>query len=151
MRALGFSFTTQDFRVVSLMREGDTVTYQDKERILYPRGMTIPDLMGWCENEFGLLFSRYNPGRVAHKTSKEISKLNQVTYSCYPQAILNLVAKKSNIDIQTYSVQAINPTKFGLPKTENLAEYVDTHLGSHPPYWDKATREAALVAWFTLL
>jgi hypothetical protein len=151
MRALGFNFTKNDFRFACVDATANGIQFVEKAKITYPHGMEMPELMEWCETQFGLLITRIAPDQIGHKVSKEISTLDQVRYSCYPQAILNLVAWRKPIPLTAYSVQGINATKFGLDKKVNVFEHVDRILGTHPPHWDRATKEAVLVAWYTLL
>jgi hypothetical protein len=64
---------------------------------------------------------------------------------------LNLIAKKKGLNINSYTPQGINATKFGQPKKTDVYKHIDPIIGVHKPYWDIATKDAVLVAWFNLL
>jgi Holliday junction resolvasome RuvABC endonuclease subunit len=151
MKAVGFNFTKNDFRFCVLDGETNPPSIIDKGKIICPNNMNTSELMAWFETQLELIIDKYVPDTISHKVSLNIKKLNQIETSCYPQAILNLIAKKKNISTKSYSTQAINATKFGKARGVNVFEYVDSMIGEHKPYWDKATKEAVLVAWFNLL
>lgn len=151
MKVIGFNFTKNDFRFCVL--DGTTTPPEiiEKNKIIYPNNMNTADLMEWFETQLSLIIDKNNPNQISHKISLNLTTLDQIKTSCYPQAILNLIAKKKNIFTNNYSSQAINATKFGQPKKTDVFKYIDTIIGTHPPYWDKPTKEAVLVAWFNLL
>jgi len=151
MKIIGFNFTKNDFRYCVLTGSSVAPTIIDKNKIVYPNNMETADLMEWFETQLSLLIDKYKPDRMSHKISLNITTLAQIRNSCYPQAILNLLAKKKNIPINNFSSAAINATKFGLNKKTDVYAYIDPIVGIHPPYWDKPTKEAVLVAWFNLL
>lgn len=151
MNYLGFNFTKNDFRYCVLDDSSNPPTLIEKDKIVLPVDMGVDELMEWFETQLSLLIDKHKPIKISHKISLTISTLDQVKQSCYPQAILNLIAKKSNIEINSYSSQAINATKFGQPKKTDVFKYIDPIIGIHKPYWDKATKEAVLVAWFNFL
>jgi hypothetical protein len=147
----GFNFTKNDFRYALLDGNGSLPEIIDKGKLVYPINLETPDLMGWFEVQLGLIVDKHRPQMISHKISLNLTTLDQIRNSCYPQAILNLIAKRRNISITSYSSQAINATKFGQPKKIDVCDYIDGIIGKHPPYWDKPTKEAILVAWFNLL
>lgn len=151
MKTIGFNFTKNDFRFCVLNGLTEPPTIIEKNKIVYPNNMDTADLMEWFETQLSLIIDKHMPNKISHKISLNLKTLDQIKASCYPQAILNLLAKKKNISINIFSSQAINATKFGQPKKTDVFEYLDTVIGTHPPYWDKATKEAVLVAWFNLL
>lgn len=151
MKIAGFNFTKNDFRYCILNGLTNPPTIIEKNKIVYPNNMDTSDLMEWFETQLSLIIDKHQPNQIAHKISLNLTTLDQIRTSCYPQAILNLLAKKRNIQISNYSAQAINATKFGQSKKTDVFVHMDTLIGSHPPYWDKPTKEAVLVAWFNLL
>lgn len=150
-KIIGFNFTKKDFRFCVLDGSTKPPTIIEKNKIVYPYNMDTADLMEWLETQLSLLIDKHQPSQLSHKISLNLTTLDQIRSSCYPQAILNLIAKKKNILIYNYSAQAINATKFGLPKKTDVFGHIDQIIGIHPPYWDKPTKEAVLVAWFNLL
>lgn len=151
MKILGFNFTKNDFRYSLLDGVTTPPTIVDKNKIIYPKNMNTSELMEWFETQLSLIIDKHNPDQISHKISLNLSTLDQIKNSCYPQAILNLIAKRKNISINSFSSQAINATKFGQTNKTDVYAYIDPIIGTHPPYWDKATKEAVLVAWFNLL
>ena len=151
MKTIGINFTKNDFRFCILDGQTMPPTIVEKNKIGYPNNMDTADLMEWFETQLSLIIDKHQPDKVSHKISTNIATLDQIKQSCYPQVILNLLCKKKNKPINCYSSQAINTTKFGQPKKTHAFAYIDPIIGTHPPYWDKATKEAVLVAWFNLL
>lgn len=140
-----------NFRFAILDGQTNPPEIIEKNKIVYPNNMDTAELMEWFETQLSLIIDKYQPNHISYKISLNINTLDQIKSSCYPQAILNLIAKKKNIQITSYSSQAINATKFGQPKKTDVFAYIDPIIGTHPPYWDKPTKEAVLVAWFNLL
>jgi hypothetical protein len=151
MKIIGFNFTMNDFRYCVLDGITNPPAIIEKNKIVYPNNMDTADLMEWFETQLSLIIDKHQPNKISHKISLTLTKLDQIRNSCYPQAILNLLAKKKSISINSYSSPAINATKFGQPKKTDVYGYIDGIIGANPPYWDKATKEAVLVAWFNLL
>jgi hypothetical protein len=151
MKVIGFNFTKNDFRFCVLNGAHTPPTIIEKNKIVYPNNMEVADLMEWFETQLSLIIDKHQPNQVSHKISLNITTLDQIRNSCYPQAILNLLAKKKNLSIRNYSSAAINATKFGQSKDVDVYSYIDPIIGTHPPYWDRPTKEAVLVAWFNLL
>src|SRR6186713_1838663 len=115
MKIAGFNFTKNDFRFSILNGITDPPTIIEKNKIVYPNNMGTPDLMEWFEIQLSLIIDKHQPNQIAHKISLNLTTLDQIKTSCYPQAILNLLSKKKGIEIVSYSAQAINATKFGMP------------------------------------
>jgi hypothetical protein len=151
MKIIGFNFTKNDFRFCVLNGKSTPPLIIEKNKIVYPNNMSTADLMEWFEVQLSLIIDKHQPNQISHKISLTLTTLDQIRTSCYPQAILNLISKKKNTPIYSYSSQAINATKFGQSKKTDVFKYIDPIIGVHPPYWDKATKEAVLVAWFNLL
>ncbi len=151
MIVLGLNFTKNDLRFCVLDGQNNPPTIIEKNKIVYPINIETAELMEWFETQLSLIIDKHIPNQISHKISTNLTTLDQIKSSCYPQAILNLIAKKKNININSYSSQGINATKFGQPKKTDVFAYIDPIIGIHPPYWDKATKEAVLVAWFNLL
>jgi Holliday junction resolvasome RuvABC endonuclease subunit len=151
MKVIGFNFTKNDFRFCVITDYTNPPAIIEKNKVLYPNNMDTAELMEWFETQLALIIDKHNPDKLSHKISINITSLDQVKQSCYPQAILNLLARKKDISINSFSPQAINATKFGQSKKTDVINYIDDIIGRHPPYWDKPTKEALLVAWFNVL
>jgi Holliday junction resolvasome RuvABC endonuclease subunit len=151
MKAIGLNFTKNDFRFCVLEKGTTNPSLINKNKIVYPKSMNIPDLMQWFETNIDQIIDENKPDIIAVKVSHEVTKVEQIQRSVYPEAILYLIAKKRNININHYTSMGINATKFGQKREVEVYDYVDETLGKHPPYWDRPTKDALLVAWFSLL
>ena len=120
MKIAGFNFTRNDFRYCIL--DGTTIppTIIEKNKIVYPNNMDTSDLMEWFETQPSLIIDKHQLDQIAHKISLNLTTLDQVRTSCYPQAILNLLAKKRNIPINNYSA-SISPLKTLCPRYEPIS------------------------------
>lgn len=154
-KVIGFNFTKKDFRFAVLQWEkGQIPIIIEKNKITLPSTMnwdSVDDLMYWFETQLELIIDKHRPDVISHKISITLNTLDQIKFSCYPQAILNLIAKKRSIPIKSFSSQWINASKFGMPKKTDVFEHTTAVLWEHPPYWDKAMKEAVLVAWFNII
>lgn len=150
VKSIGFNFTTNDFRYCVLEKNVSDVVFIEKDKISYPKALDVASTAGWLETQIFLLLDKHSPNTVGYKLPLTLNSTKPIQNSLFPLGILNLCCKKRNIKISHFTSQGINATKFGLTKKDNVYEYVDNHIGLHPPYWDKPTKDAALVAWFLL-
>ena len=150
MKGIGFNFTKNNFRFAVLEKTTADPVLIEKNRIVLPQ-MEPPEMAEWFETQIALIIDKHSPDVISHKISIKVSTLDQIRRSCYPQGILNLIAKKKGINITSYSSGAINATKFGLPNKTDVYKHIDPIIGIHKPYWDKPTKEAVLVAWFEII
>ncbi|KFJ93325.1 hypothetical protein JF55_01155 [Pseudomonas sp. 1-7] len=150
MTNIGFNFTTNDFRYCVLAKDGESISLLEKDKIAYPKALDTVSMSGWLETQICLLLDKHTPNCVGYKLPLTLSATKPIQNSLFPLGVLNLCCHKRNIPTSHFTSQGINATKFGLPKKHDVYAYVDEHLGSHPPYWDKPTKDAALVAWFIL-
>lgn len=147
MISLGINFTQNELRYAILDNAHTPFDILEKNKIIYP-SIAVPELMEWFETQLSLLISKKAITKIGFKISLSISSVKQIQQSCYPQAILNLLANKRSIPIYQYTPQAINATKFGQSKKIDVYAYLDSIIGQHPPYWDKPTKDAVLVGHF---
>jgi Holliday junction resolvasome RuvABC endonuclease subunit len=150
MKAVGFNFAKNEFNFAVLQKTTNAPTIIEKNKIVLPN-LETDELMEWFETQISLIIDKHNPDIISHKISITLSSLDQIKSSCYPQGILNLIAKKKGIKINSFSSQGINATKFGEPKKTDVYKYIDPIIGMHKPYWNKAMKDAILVAWFNIL
>ena len=99
MKFIGFNFTKNDLRFCVLDNSTNPPTIVEKNKIVYPNNLEISELMEWFETQITLIIDKHNPNQISHKISLNISSLDQIRTSCYPQGILNLIAKRKNINI----------------------------------------------------
>lgn len=150
LKNIGFNFTTNDLRYCVLEKNGAAVALVEKDKISYPKALDVASTAGWLETQICLLLDKHTPNAVGYKLPLTHSSTKPIQNSIFPLGILNLCCNKKNISISHFTSQGINGKKFGLTKKDDVYAYVDAHIGQHPPYWDKATKDAALVAWFLL-
>ena len=150
MENIGFNFTTNDFRFAVLKGDKNNPILIDKNKIIYPQSMNIIQLTGWFETQINLLLDKYSPDNVGYKLSLSLTAVRQIQNSIFPLGILNLSCNNRGINITHFTSQGINATKLGLTKKDNVYDYVDKVIGIHKPYWDKATKDALLTAWYLL-
>jgi Holliday junction resolvasome RuvABC endonuclease subunit len=150
MKVIGFNFTTNDFRYCVLEKNGGDISLIEKDKITYPKALDVVAMAGWLETQTCLLLDKHLPEQVGYKLPLILNAVKSIQNSIFPLGILNLCCHKKNIAISHFTSQGINATKFGLTKKDDVYKYVDDHIGKHPPYWDKPTKDAALVAWFLL-
>ena len=150
MKSVGFNFAKNEFSFAVLLKTANAPSIIEKNKIILPQ-LETDELMEWFETQISLIVDKHNPDIISHKISNTLSSLDQIRNSCYPQGILNLLAKKKGIRINSFSSQGINATKFGQPNKTDVYNYIDPIIGIHKPYWNKAMKDAVLVAWFNLL
>lgn len=150
MKVIGFNFAKNEFSFAVLEKTANTPKILEKNKIVLPI-LETDELMEWFETQISLIIDKHKPQVVSHKISNALSSLDQIKKSCYPQGILNLIAKKKGIIVNCYSPQGINATKFGQSKKTDVHKYIDSIIGIHKPYWNKPMKDAVLVAWFNML
>jgi len=150
VKNIGFNFTTSDFRYCVLKKEDDDLTLVEKNKIVYPKTLSVVDQSGWLETQICLLLDKHLPENVGYKLPLVLKSTKPIQNSIFPLGILNLCCHKRNIPTTHFTSQGINATKFGLTKKDDVYAYVDSEIGKHPPYWDKSTKDALLTAWFLL-
>lgn len=148
MKNIGFNFNTNDFRYCVLQKDSSNISLIEKDRIVYPKALTVTNISGWLETQIFLLLDKHVPEQVGYKLPLVLRATKPIQNSLFPLGILNLCCHKKSIPATHFTSQGINATKLGLSKKDDVYKYVDDHLGEHPPYWDKLTKDAALVAWF---
>lgn len=150
MKNIGFNFTTNDFRYCVIEKNDDEISLIEKDKITYPKALNVVSMSGWLETQICLLLDKHLPENTGYKLPLVLKATKPIQNSLFPLGILNLCCHNRNIPTSHYTSQAINATKFGLTKQDDVYKYVDETLGKYPPYWDKATKDALLVAWFLL-
>jgi hypothetical protein len=150
MITTGFVFSTKDIRYVSLGGSFAAPLFQHKDKLVLPSALTVPKAVSWFEQQLEAILNRIPPDRLGYRIaiSNVTHKMIQTTF--FAQAILNLLADRRNIEIASFAATSIVPSKFGQPHNVELDSYVDELLGSHPPYWDKSTKQAALISLLLL-
>lgn len=150
MKNIGFNFTTNDFRYCVIENQDNQIELLEKDKITYPKTQSIADRAGWLETQICLLLDKHEPNNVGYKLPLVLKSTKHIQNSLFPLGILNLSCHNRNIATYHFTSQAINATKFGLTKKDDVYAYVDDNIGKHPPYWDKPTKDALLTGWFLL-
>lgn len=147
---IGFNFTTNDFRYCVVSKDKDAIKLQEKGKIIYPKTMSVVERSGWLETQISLLLDKHSPDKVGYKLPLVLNTTKSIQNSLFPLGILTLCCHNRIIPALHFSSQGINATKFGLTRKDDVYAHVDNIIGKHPPYWDKATKDALLTAWFLL-
>lgn len=150
MPTMGFVFSSNDMRCLTVDGARQAPRLLDKQRIPLPQGRGPTELTVWLEQQLRLLLDRHEPSAVGYKTTLGLTTHAQIQRVYYAHAILNLLCGQRDIALEHFFPQAIVPSRLGLPKGTDLQAHVDQIIGRHPPYWDGHAREACLVAWFLL-
>ena len=125
--------------------------FNSKEKIVLPGNYSIPETVAWFETQLELILDNLQPDSVSYKLTINNVTNNFVSGVYYGQAVLNLLCHKKGIPIEHTSPSAIVPSKLNQPKGTDLHAYLDTTIGSHPPYWDKVMKDTALIALLQLI
>lgn len=149
MKILGIVVQKNYLRYAVVDGDKNTPVLLDRGRQTTCDPDDLPALMDWYETHYEHLISKHQPDTIAYKLTLDPTIEQQHTLA-FPIGILNLLAKKNNINIYEYSSRAITPSKLSLSKNTDLMQLVDEVFGQNPPYWDKYQKEAILVAWFSL-
>ncbi|HET6226101.1 MAG TPA: hypothetical protein VFF27_07460 [Bacteroidia bacterium] len=150
MKTLAFTFSTNGLYYVSLSGTKTQPIFHSKDKIILPANHTVPQTVGWFENQLEILLNSIQPDSVSYKLTINNVTNNMVQNCYYGQSILNLICHKKVINLTHTSPSAIVPSKFGLPKNSDLHAYIDQLIGTHPPYWDAKMRDTALIALILL-
>lgn len=143
---MGFVFSTNDFRCVVLEGNKESPIFLEKQKIIFPQSNSVTETNVWLETQINLLIDKHNPDTVGHRATLNMKKFNEIQRTYYSESILYLICGKLNIPINHFFNQSIVPKKFNLQKNSDLYDFIDDKIGQHPPYWDKTTRTAALIA-----
>lgn len=118
------------------------------KRIINPE-TPLPEYMDKFESEFNAFINKHSPDRIGYRLVIPDTKEKVHTLS-FPYGILNLIAKKTGIQIREFVHQNFVATKFGLSKGLDLYEHCDAVFGSTPPSRNKAQKNAILSAWLSM-
>lgn len=149
MMVIGFNLETGALRYTVLKGTKAEPLFVEKNRFVIKATTSTPELMDWFESSFQNLLDRINPGKIGCKLSLNANK-SQIPFWYYPYGVLNNIAHKKGSEVVEFVSQNFTPSKFGLPKTTNLYDHIDTIFGTHPPYWDKNQKYSLIAAWMIL-
>jgi hypothetical protein len=148
---IAFTFTTNEIYYVALTGTKGNPVFNSKDKIALPVNHNVPETVAWFETQLELILNNLNPEIVSYKLSISNVSNNYVSKVYYGQALLNLLCFKKGILINHTSPSSIVVSKFNQPKGTDLYEYLNTLIGSHPPYWDKTMKDTALIALIQLV
>lgn len=89
MKVLGVNFTKNDLRFCVLDGQSNPPIILEKNKIVYPINMETAELMEWFETQLCLIIDKHSPNQISHKISTNLTTLEQIKSSCYPQAIIS--------------------------------------------------------------
>lgn len=128
----------------------ETPVFNSKDKIALPANFDIPQTVAWFNTQLDLILNNVNPDKVSYKLTINNVSNSYVSNVYYGQAILNLLCHQKGIQIGHASPSSIVTIKFNQPKGSDLHAYLTDQIGSHPPYWDKAMKDTALIALLQL-
>lgn len=145
-RVSAFKLVTRELCFVTL--EGDKVSPEliTHDVIPFPLSLDPPTFTDWAETKFGLLLDQVSPNQIIYKLSNGLQRNEQIFHIYYGLGILNLVAKKKNINIRHISPSSIRPKAFGLKKTDDVDMYIQSLFSNPGSPWNKNIREAVAIA-----
>lgn len=124
--------------------------FNSKDKIALPTNFDIPQTVDWFNTQLNLILNNLNPDKVSYKLTINNVSNNYVSNVYYGQAILNLLCYQKGIQIGHTSPSSIVASKFNQPKGFDLHAYLTGQIGNHPPYWDKAMKDTALITLLQL-
>lgn len=145
-KTIGFNFSVGGLYYVVMDGTKESPAFIKKEKIPLPPNLSTPELVEWYQTQIELILNSEKGVKIIYKLSISNVTNDMVQKVYYGQAILNLACKKKNIPIAHVSPSSIVPSKFGLPKKADLYAFLDSKIGTHPPYWDKMMKDTALIA-----
>jgi len=149
MKVLGINILSGKIYYCVLEGSKSSPSLIEKERVVTLSTTQVPAQMDWFETTLENLINRISPEKIAYRQSLNLNKSQQYNIS-YPHGILNLLAHKKNIEIQSWVPQNFVASKLGLPKGTNLMDRCDQQFGKNPPYWDTNMKNSVLSAWMAL-
>lgn len=106
-------------------------------------------LMSWYETTFQNLITQFNPSVIGIKVSLNATK-EQIPLWYYPIGLLHNISYQKNISVEEFVYQNFTASKFGLPKTDDIYDHIDSVFGIHKPKWSKNQKYSVLSAWMVL-
>jgi len=125
MSVLGISLEKNGFRYTILEGTQDTPIFVEKQKVTINAASDISELMDWYETTFQNLISKYAPSRIGIKLSLDAKKAS-IPYWYYPYGVLHNICFKNQIDVSEFVPANFTPSKFGLDKTINIYDYIDS-------------------------
>lgn len=150
MTTLSFTFSINGLYYVALSGTKAQPIFHSKNKIILPTNHSVPQTVGWYENQLDILLNSIRPDKVSYKLTIAHVTNNMVYNVYYGQGILNSLCFKKQIEITHTSPSSIVASKFGLPKFTDLHQHIDHQIGTHPPYWDAKMKDTALIALILL-
>ena len=149
MTVLGINLEKNGFRCTILKGSKDAPTFVEKQKVAINATSGISELMDWYESTFQNLVESYTLSKIGIKLSLDAKK-SSIPYWYYPYGLLHNICFKKQIEISEFVPANFTPSKFGLAKTINIYDHIDTVMGIHKPHWDKSQKYSVLAAWMVL-
>ncbi len=149
MNTLGFNLEKNGFRYTALSGSRGAPVFVEKQKIAINSTTNISELMDWYESSFQNILTKFQPEKIGIKLGLNAKKA-EIPYWYYPYGILHNLAFKNNISITEYVPANFTASKFGLDKSINIYEHVDTVIGVHKPSWDRSQKYSVLSAWMVM-
>lgn len=149
MAILGINLEKGGLRYVILDGKKDAPNLIHFEKINTPNFSSIPQQMNWYETTIQNILTRFNPSAIGIKVSLD-AKRDSIAPWYYPLGLLHKQAFQHGIATTEYVSANFTASKFGLEKTVNIYDHIDSIFGTFTPKWDKNQKYAVLAAWMIL-
>lgn len=149
MTVLGINLEKNGFRYTILEGSKDAPTFVEKQKVAINATSDISELMDWYETTFQNLIAKHTPSNIGIKLSLDPKKAS-IPYWYYPYGLLHNICFKKQIEVSEFVAANFTPSKFGLVKTINIYDHIDTVMGVHKPHWDRSQKYSVLAAWMVL-
>lgn len=149
MTVLGINLEKNGLRYAVLNGTKDKPNLIHAEKTNTPNFSSIPQQMNWYETTFQNILTRFKPSKIGIKVSLDAKK-DSIAPWYYPLGLLHKQAFQNEITTFEYVALNFTASKFGLDKTVNIYEHIDSTFGTFTPKWDKNQKYAVLSAWMVL-
>jgi len=149
MAVIGISLEKNGLRVVVLGGNKNNPLLISSEKIMTRNYTSIPQQMNWYETILQSLFTKFSPTNIGVKITLNAKK-DCIAPWYYPLGLLHYQAYQQEINTTEFVPANFTSSKFDLPKTINIYDYIDTIFGTQVPKWDKNQKYAVLAAWMVL-
>lgn len=149
MPVLGISLEKSGLRYAVLDGTKDSPNLIHAEKLNTPNFSSIPQQMNWYETTFQNILTKFSPSAIGIKVSLDAKK-DSIAPWYYPLGLLHQQAYHHGITTSEYVALNFTASKFGLNKTVDIYDHIDSIFGVFTPKWDKNQKYAVLSAWMLL-
>jgi hypothetical protein len=150
LKALGLNFSKPAYYWV-LIEGGDKhIEIIEKAKTAFPSNLSRQDKLSWLFDELRACISSKMPDIIGQKINIKPDSTDALFTHGANTGVSFLAARECGLQIIESTPQSYTPKKFGFDRDMDKYEWLDAEVGQHPPYWDKAMKDAVLAAWSAL-